>query len=322
MRSQFKSFLEKIGLFAPAQRLRRRFTNRTSPDPRAGIINHAKSLMIGLQFGRDQIEIRKSKCEIRINHKHEAYLADMINFFDYYHGAVVSEINNGISVVDYSQPRLQRLTRSGVEFEFPSLPESDESTETYMEALDLQPGEAVFDLGAYAGASAYFLSKAVGKDGIVVSFEPDETNYHYLIANIARHQLTNVRAIKKGIWNETTVLEFQAEGNMGSSAVSMTGRKSNVKAVPVVSLEDAVTLAGIPRVTAIKMDIEGAEITILRTAAHFLQTHRPKLVIEPHVVEGKMATEEICQILRDNAYQVELLHQGVQDWPLIAARPV
>ena len=110
---------------------------------------------------------------------------------------------------------------------------------------------------------------------------------------------------------------------MGSSAVSVLGRNTNVKVVKVLSLNDAVKLAGkeATRVAAIKMDIEGAEVAVLKSAGDFLQRHKPRLVIEPHFVNGRMCTEEICQLLRSYGYSVQLLAQGVQSWPLIAASP-
>jgi FkbM family methyltransferase len=292
------------------------------PIYRLWISNYARNLDVSLEFKSCHIRVRKSNHVILISPEHELYLKDMINFFDYYHGAVIPNIIKGVAVVDYSHPTLQKLTRSGIEFDFPSLPESDESTEAYMTALDVKLGEAVFDLGAYAGASAYFLAKAVGTEGIVISFEPDEINFRYLRANITRHNLTNVRPVQKGVWSESTSLEFQAEGNMGSSIAKILRRKSNVKVVQVVSLEDAAKLTGGKRVSAVKMDIEGAEVVVLRKAGEFLREHQPRLIIEPHVVEGKMATEEICHILQNYGYVTELLSQGTQNWPLIAARPV
>jgi len=321
MNKQLKQVLKGLGLFDPLKRVRQVMFPVSEEGRRVKFAKHARRLGFDLEYRADQILVRKLDRQIKIDSRHEVYLMDMVNFFDYYHGAVLPKMVDRIAVVDYSRPALQQLSRSGVEFEFPSLPESDESTEVYVVALDLQPGEVVFDLGAYAGASAYFLAKAVGPDGMVISFEPDELNFRYLQANIARHGLTNVRPVNKGIWSETANLEFQAEGNMGSSAVSITGRTSNVKTVPVISLEDAAKLSDGRRVGAIKMDIEGAEVEVLREAGEFLRKHRPRMVIEPHVVNGKMVTEELRQILAENAYQSELLRQGSQNWPLIAARP-
>ncbi|MCX6925390.1 MAG: FkbM family methyltransferase [Verrucomicrobia bacterium] len=321
MKQKLKALLNTCGLLGPIQRVRYAF--RKPIATRDAVMLLARNLGMVLEFGGSQIVVRKRNREIRINPQHEVYLWDMINYFDYYHGAVFPSAANGVEIVDYSRPALHRLKKSGVEFEFPSLPESDESTEAYMTALGLKPGDVVLDLGAYAGASAYFLAKAVGPDGTVLSFEPDETNFRYLQAHIARHKLTNVRPVGKGVWSETTSLEFQAEGNMGSSAVSVLGRNTNVKVVEVLSLNDAVKLSGkeSTRVAAIKMDIEGAEVAVVKSAGDFLLRHKPRLVIEPHFVNGRMCTEEICQLLRGYGYSVQLLTQGVQGWPLIAASP-
>ena len=321
MKQELKLFLNTIGLLGPSQRVWCAF--RKTIAPRYDAMRQARKLGVVLEFGSSQILVRKRNREIRINRKHEIYLPDMVNYFDYYHGAVFPSTANGVEFVDYSHAAMHRLKRSGVEFEFPSLPESDESTEAYLTALSLSPGDVVLDLGAYAGASAYFLAKAVGAGGTVLSLEPDETNFRYLRANIARHKLTNVRAVDKGVWSETTSLEFQAEGNLGSSAVSVLGRNTNVKVVEVLSLNDAVKLAGKKsiRVAAIKMDIEGAEVAVVKSAGGFLQRHRPRMVIEPHFVNGRMCTEQICQLLRGYGYSVQLLTQGVQGWPLISASP-
>ena len=100
------------------------------------------------------ISVRKRNREIRIGLGHEVYTGDMVNHFDYYHSAIVPLAVNNRLVVDYSRPGVHKLRRSGVEFEYPSLPEPDESTDVYMETLALKPGEVVFDLGAYAQGSA------------------------------------------------------------------------------------------------------------------------------------------------------------------------
>lgn len=321
MKAKLKVFLNTIGLLGSIQRVRNVF--RSPIAPRDAAVKWARNLGVILEFG-DQIVVRKLNREIRINSKHEVYLSDMVNYFDYYYGAVFSKRgSNGVECVDYSRPGLHRLKMSGVEFEFSSLPESDESTEVYMTALKLTRGDIVLDLGAYCGASSYFMSKAVGPDGTVLSFEPDETNFRYLQKNCARHNLTNVRPVDKGVRSETKSLEFQVEGNMGSSVVSVLGRNSNVKLVEVVSLNDAVKLAEkeSARIAAIKMDIEGAEVAVLKSAGDFLQRHKPRLVIEPHFINGRICTKEICKLLRGYGYSVQLLNQGIQNWQLIAASP-
>jgi len=66
-------------------------------------------------------------------------------------------------------------------------------------------GDVVWDAGAHAGASSYFLAQLVGPSGKVYAFEPDDDNFEYLLRNIEMHHLTNVVrserrfAIRRGV---------------------------------------------------------------------------------------------------------------------------
>lgn len=295
-----------------------------------GLINLARRLWcavssrkrgIKISYQREAIRVRREEHEILIGRNHEVYLNDMILFFDYYFSAVVPEQSNGHELVDYSHPRLHRLRRSQVEFEFPALPESDESTDMYLSALGLTEGEVVFDLGAYAGASTYFFAKAVGPQGVVAAFEPDPTSLAFLRSNVVRHSLSNVQVFDCGIWSANTTLMFQSEGNMGSSVAKILKRDSHVRATNVVTLDEAARRLGGRRVAGIKMDVEGAEVEVLKSAGEFLRDHRPRLVVEPHFVDGVMTTGAVSEMLSAYGYNVEVLSQGSQDWPLVAARP-
>jgi len=179
---------------------------------------------VAVRFDKDVIHIRKGKREIRISRAHDFYTAELVRMFDYHFGAVVPQEAGGQQVVDYSAPRVHRLKQSGVELEFPSVAEGEESIEGYLKALALKPGDVVFDLGAYAGGTSYFLAKAVGPEGLVLALEPDQTTFRCLEANMKRHALGNVKCLASGVWTEKTTLKFQAEGTMGSSAAGLVGR--------------------------------------------------------------------------------------------------
>jgi FkbM family methyltransferase len=265
--------------------------------------------------------IRRGADEIRLDPRHADSAYAMIEFFDYYFGATVPEVTSEGRVADYSQPRLHRLSRSGVDFEFPSLPESDETTTIYLNALGLMPGDAVLDVGAYAGASTYFFARAVGPSGLVAAFEPDAGNRRCVEANVARHALGNVRTFACGVWEAEGELAFQSDGSEGSAFATLVSRDYNVQRVPVVTLEGAAHLAGATRIAGIKMDIEGAEVEVLRAAGAFLRAHQPRLVVEPHLRDSRMNTDEVRSLLHGHGYATEVQHQGSLDWPLILARP-
>jgi FkbM family methyltransferase len=279
----------------------------------------ARQHNMSLSVSDEVLNINNGNRRICISARDPAYAGDMIKWFEYYHSAVKAVQADGFSVVDYSAPRLHCLSKSGVEFTFPSLPESDDSLQEYVTALSVKAGDTVLDLGAYAGASTYFLSKIVGPDGLVVALEPDETNFRYLEENVKRHALKNVRCVPSGVWDRKENVHFQMEGNMGSGVTSLLGRNSNSKMASMITLEDAAEIAGGRRIAGVKMDIEGSEVPVLKSAREFLTRHRPNMVIEPHYVDGKFVADEVCQLLRSYGFAIEMLSQGAQNWPLIAA---
>jgi FkbM family methyltransferase len=293
----------------------------------AGLLNFARRIYgflngVKISFSGENIHIRKDSREIRTHQS--IYVTDLVRFFDSYYSAVVPVEENGVQFVDYTGPRLHRLKRSGVELEFPSLAESEDAVADYLAALDLKPGDVVFDLGAYAGATTYFFSKAVGPTGLVLALEPDKSSFQFLDRNVRRHHLENVKCLATGIWSETTTLKFSSSGTL-ASAVSTNGKAAGTLVeISVVTLNDLLAMAGGRPVAGIKMDIEGAELDVLRSesAKSFFARQRPRIIIEPHLVDGKFATDEVCQLLRSYNYEISFFQQGLNGvWPLVAGKP-
>lgn len=266
---------------------------------------------------------------ILANH-HAPYALDVVDHFDYYHECVMPEMVAGAAVVDYGSVRLHRLRTSGDEFLFTGFAEPEETTDVYVAHAQLSSGELVLDLGAYCGASTVAFARRVGPAGHVVAFEPDHANAAALRENLTRHGLENVTVVEAGIWRESTVLQFSSEGNMGSALAAVLPRATDTRAVPVVSLEDAVRracdLSGIARVAFVKMDIEGAEVAALQSARSVLREHAPRLAIEPHRTEigaglGALNTNEVMRLLAMAGQTCSLALQGVGAHPLILSAP-
>lgn len=268
-----------------------------------------------------KLVFRRKHQEIRLAYKHIAYGIDLIRFFDYYFNAVEPQKENDILVVDYSYAREHILKNSGLSFYFTSLPESCETTNIYIERTLLSEGCCVFDIGAYCGASTHAFSRVVGKKGVVYAFEPDPLNYGALLRNIQTHGLNNVMPIQKGIWSKKTTLEFLIEGNMGSSANLLLNRPGQTKMIEVTSIIDVVHDYDITRLDFIKMDIEGAEVEVLLSALSVLKRFNPKLIIEPHKVDGVNTIDKVCDLLIEADYKFEIIAQGELDLPLIFGFP-
>lgn len=201
------------------------------------------------------------------------------------------DVRGGMTVLDFSQPALHRYRQHGVSFYAPSLAE-DDSMDAYTASYRPQPGDVVWDVGAHAGMTSYFLAQMVGPEGKVYAFEPDETNFEFLLRNIEMHGLANVTPVKAALSDKTGTASFCMDGTMSaglSDSLSYSAAENN-KIVATITLQDACDGFGsVPNY--IKMDIEGAELSVVDSSLEFLREHPVHFSIESnHIVNGKFTS--------------------------------
>ena len=180
----------------------------------------------GAKFGVREgvVEVVKGNRVVRLAADHFAFAPDIAKSFDSYHGAVVPELQNDCLVVDYSRPRPQRYSRSGLVFEMCGAAEEEAAIEDYFRWHRPAPGEIVFDVGANCGVSAYHLSRCVGPTGRVYAFEPDPLTHDLLLKNLAAHGLDNVVPLRLALAGTSGTAAFQAEGTLGSTLARVASR--------------------------------------------------------------------------------------------------
>jgi FkbM family methyltransferase len=256
----------------------------------------------------------------------------MIESFDYFFdSAESSKINfegEKYKIVDFSTPRLQNVTGFD-EFPImcPSLTEPFSSIQQYLDFAKLQPGHTVFDLGAYSALTSIAFSKAVTNTGRVLALEPDPKNFKASAENIASNYrvngLDNITLIAAAISDSPGVLQLSSEGAMGSSLSSIVGKhRGTLVDVQCVTFDDLLLAYGLPSVDFIKMDIEGAELATILGSGEFLMTHRPRMIIEPHYVQGMITSTPIVKFLTDIGYNCQVIDQPGLSLPLITAVPI
>ncbi len=259
------------------------------------------------------------------------YLIDMIRYFDYYHAACASiAVRRGgrdYQLVDYSTPRLHDV--AGFD-DFPilcqSLVEPFVTAQQYLDFAQLQPGEIAFDLGSYSALTSIAFSKAVGGSGRVVALEPDPQNHATCRRNIDRNvqhnRLDNIVLIQAALGSEPGALMLSAEGAMGSALIDIAGtHRGTAVEVRAVTLAGIAHEQGLDHVDFIKMDIEGSELAALTASADFLRRHRPRMIIEPHYVDGVLTSDAVVAFLTSLGYSCALIEQFGVALPLITAMP-
>jgi len=251
--------------------------------------------------------LRGSQC-VRMNRSHVAYIRGMLLRFDYYFNAVESFHDRGLDIVDFSSPRYHRLAGfDDFPVYFHSYPEPMPSADAYLDFANLRPGHVVLDLGAYAGMAAIVFSKCVGSAGKVISYEPDPDNFKAATVNVALHArlsgLHNIDLNQYAVWKDCEGIEFSCDGNMGSSASHIVGRRGQVRVVDTITLEDILHVHDLQRVDFLKIDIEGAEIEVIEHSLDLLAKLRPAIVMESHRVENIHSAKECGRLLSTIGYQ-------------------
>jgi FkbM family methyltransferase len=262
--------------------------------------------------------IKKENKVIKISLTHKIYIKTLMRFFDIHFDAVENEVINNEYVVDFSQSKKHKIKGFDLfEIYCPSLAETFDTALQYLDHAHLKDGDVVFDLGAYSGLTSILFSQVVGKNGKVISLEPDILNFSCLTKNIEQlNDKSNIECMNAAIWNKTGVLEFSSEQSMGSSAVSIVGSRGQLNNVNCYTLSDICSIFKLDKVDFIKCDIEGAEAYIFEDE-EFFSKFKPKILLETHIVNGQFCDEICIEKLSKYGYNYKRIAQFGLDMPLL-----
>ncbi len=131
----------------------------------------------------------------------------------------------------------------------------------------IQPGWCCVDAGANDGYFTGFMSHLVGKNGLVVAFEPDKALYDVLEKNSS--DLTNISLSRWALWSIDCPMEFHRAAESGYSGF-IKYDNINVESY-MLAARSLDTLLLSPQPQFIKIDCEGADEHVLRGAEQILR---------------------------------------------------
>lgn len=173
---------------------------------------------------------------------------------------------------------------------------------------NLKFDDIVYDIGANVGYYSADFAKIVSNSGMVYAIEPSDINYQKLIDKTK--DISNIVALNIAIGSKNGKLFIsQGTDELGAnSRISITETKLG-KWVDVITLDNLVNLNVQP--TAIKIDVEGFEIEVLKGAESTLKSSKLKMVgIEVHssiLIENGIndGPFQIEKILKSNNFNIE-----------------
>ncbi len=273
---------------------------------RTALRAHGRLRGFTMHFSDATISLRSKTREMTLSNAQYVQVPIMMECYELFFDTIEPDTSSGREVLDFSRPALHKYKRNGLSFHFPSIPE-DDVMDAYTHWYSPKAGDVVWDAGAHAGATTYFLSQMVGSAGKVYAFEPDEINYSYLIRNLEMHRAQNVIPVAYALDGSTGSVAFQGDGTMsaGIRGYLVYSGDRQTRMVPTLSLADACQKLGqVP--TYIKMDIEGAEVAVICEAGEFLRKNPVHFAIESyHRVGGEYTYKALDEFFPSIGYEVE-----------------
>jgi len=177
----------------------------------------------------------------------------------------------------------------------------------------LRKGMVVADIGASTGYYTLLASKIVGSTGLVLSFEPEPHRFRELVDNILINKCNNVKPFKLAISDKEGELSFEFADALGYGCVVRTRKsaeKSKKMQVKAVTLDSFLHSLSIKEIDLVKIDVEGAELEVLKGMKEILSQRKVKIICEIHpkgLSSLGYSIEDVENILRKYGYKIYLI---------------
>jgi len=189
--------------------------------------------------------------------------------------------------------------------------DSYERRERWFVKSVLRTGMTVFDIGAHHGLYTLLASKTVGVRGRVLAFEPSVRERNYLLKHLCWNRCRNVDVEGVALGSESSCGElFVVKGlETGCNCLRPPDVLEPTIKVPISieTLDGCLAQRGISQADFIKIDVEGAELEVLKGATRLLK-HAPRPIILAEVQDMRTAVwgypaREIVEFLRQYDYR-------------------
>ena len=175
----------------------------------------------------------------------------------------------------------------------------DEPEDHVLDQL-ISPGDWVIDVGANIGHYTYRFSNLVGPGGRVLSIEPMPQTFALLAANVLELRNSNVSLLNVAASETFGEVSFDIPyldsglKNYYMAAIDPDGKERKVMSMPLDSLSFD------RKVSLIKIDVEGHELSVFRGMDNLIKSFRPTLIIETR-------SEELLGYIDELDYEIERL---------------
>lgn len=172
----------------------------------------------------------------------------------------------------------------------------------------IQPGFTVWDIGANQGIFTFAAAWLAGPEGAVIAVEPDV----WLASLLSKSCALNASAERAPV----TIVPVAASDEIGSCSLNIAkrARASNYlegfgnnqtggvrQSLPVLTVTLDWLSEHLPVPQVVKIDVEGAEVSVLRGATELLRSHRPAVICEVNA-QNAVEAADLLRVLGFDIY--------------------
>lgn len=153
----------------------------------------------------------------------------------------------------------------------------------------IKPGMVIFDVGANIGYFTTVLANLAGKDGAVHAFEPSLREFKSVSKTIKKNGQNNVVLNQTALSEKTGRVTMNIAKTENMAALNTMGNITHPAAhegdfqkieVPLDTIDNYVVNKDLKRLDLIKIDVEGAELMVLKGAEKTLKKYGPQIICE------------------------------------------
>jgi FkbM family methyltransferase len=203
-----------------------------------------------------------------------------------------------------------------------------ERAETHFVERFLRPGMTALDIGAHHGYYTLLASILVGTQGRVIAFEPSPRERIRLERHVRLNKCTNVLIEQVALGASPGKAELFLVEGMEDYCNSLRPPAVNAEThkVPVnlTTLDEFLSSAALAEVHFVKLDVEGAELDVLKGASNLLkQSSRPVFMVEVYDIRTRpwgYAARDIVRFLAERSFEWFSLEESGKPTPVDSAR--
>ena len=169
--------------------------------------------------------------------------------------------------------------------------------------------KCIIDIGAHVGLTTLPINSEVSNNSQIFSFEPGIKNNQYLRYHLNKNNIKNVVVINKlvGENNSKNVPFYESNQPTGMNSIVDFKKNFLIKKKKQVCLDTFVKKNKI-KPDLIKIDVEGAEIFILRGAKNILKEYKPDIFLSVHKKHFKLLglnKNDLIKVIKEIGYKIK-----------------